>query len=125
MAKAQDKAHGKHDKAHGKGKPAPKRMSKSQLFADLATHAEIDRKSVARVFEGLQEILQHELGSKGPGEFVIPGLLKLRTVVKPAVPEHEGINPFNKQKQIFKAKPESRRIRATPLKAIKDVINSK
>ena len=48
--------------------------------AEIAEMSELDKKSVNRVFESLTEIIKKQLGSRGPGEFVIPGLLKLRAI---------------------------------------------
>ena len=62
------------------------------------------------------------LAPRGPGEFVIPGLLKLKTVKKKAIPAGERRNPFTGQMQHFPAKPASKKVRATALKALKDLI---
>jgi hypothetical protein len=43
-------------------------------------------------------------------------------VKKPATKDREGINPFTKEKTIFKGKPASKKVRATALKALKDLI---
>ena len=91
-----------------------KRLTKAQVISELAELTELDKKSVARVFD--------KLGPRGPGEFVIPGLLKLKAVKKPATKDREGINPFTKEKTIFKGKPASKKIRATALKSLKDLI---
>ncbi len=99
-----------------------KRLTKAQVISELAELTELDKKSVARVFDKLQELIKKQLGARGPGEFVIPGLLKLKAVKKPATKEREGINPFTKEKVVFKAKPASKKIRATALKALKDLI---
>jgi nucleoid DNA-binding protein len=99
-----------------------KRLTKAQVISELSELTELDKKSVARVFEKLQELIKKQLGSRGPGEFVIPGLLKLKAVKKPATKDREGINPFTKEKTIFKGKPASKKVRATALKALKDLI---
>jgi nucleoid DNA-binding protein len=99
-----------------------KRMTKAQVISELSEMSELDKKSVARVFDKLQELIKKQLGSRGPGEFVIPGLLKLKAVKKPATKDREGINPFTKEKTIFKGKPASKKVRATALKALKDLI---
>jgi len=99
-----------------------KRMTKAQVIGELSEMSELDKKSVARVFDKLQELIKKQLGSRGPGEFVIPGLLKLKAVKKPATKDREGINPFTKEKTIFKGKPASKKVRATALKALKDLI---
>ena len=101
---------------------AGKRLTKSQVISELAEATELDKKSINRVFDGLSDIIKKQLGSRGPGEFVIPGLLKLRTVKKPATKERAGINPFTKQPIIIRAKPASKKIRASALKALKDLV---
>jgi nucleoid DNA-binding protein len=101
---------------------AGKRLTKSQVVSELAEMTELDKKSINRVFDGLTEIIKKQLGSRGPGEFVIPGLLKLRAVKKPATKDRPGINQFTKQPITIKGKPASKKIRASALKALKDLI---
>jgi hypothetical protein len=40
-----------------------------------------------------------------------------------ATKAREGINPFTKEKMIFKAKPASKKVRALPLKSLKAFVN--
>ncbi len=101
---------------------AGKRLTKAQVISEVAEIAELEKKQVANVFEGLSTLIKKQLGPRGPGEFVIPGLLKLKTVKKPATPERKGIDPFTKEPRVFKAKPASKRVRASALKALKDMI---
>ncbi|MBN2581949.1 MAG: HU family DNA-binding protein, partial [Planctomycetes bacterium] len=61
------------------------------------------------------------VGKKGPGMFVVPGLMKIVVVQKPAVKARKGINPFTKQEQMFKAKPARRVVKVRPMKALKDM----
>lgn len=101
---------------------AKKRMTKAQVIGELAQYSELDKKSVTMVFEGLANLIKKELSSRGPGEFVIPGLLKLKTKSKKAVPAGERRNPFTGQMQFMQAKPASKKIQATALKALKDLV---
>ena len=101
---------------------AGKRLTKAQVIAELANASDLDKKSVGRVFEGLQELIRKQLSARGPGEFVVPGLVKLRVVKKPATKERQGINPFTKEPTTFAAKPASKTVRARPVKAIKDAL---
>ena len=101
---------------------AAKRLTKSQVISELAELTELDKKSVSRVFEGLGEVIKKQLGSRGPGEFVLPGLLKLKAVKKPATKDRPGKNPFTGEAMTIKGKPASKKIRATALKALKDLI---
>src|SRR3954452_10883780 len=101
---------------------AGKRMTKAQVISEIAQYSEVDKKSVGKVFEALTNLIKKQLGPRGPGEFVIPGLLKLKTVKKNAVPAGERLNPFTKQMTNYPAKPASKKVRATALKALKDLI---
>ena len=101
---------------------AGKRLTKAQVIAELANGSDLDKKSVGRVFESLQDLIRKQLSSRGPGEFVVPGLVKLRVVKKPATKERQGINPFTKEPITIPAKPASKKVRATALKALKDLV---
>jgi DNA-binding protein HU-beta len=101
---------------------AGKRLTKAQVVTELANATDLDKKSVNRVFDSLQELIRKQLAGRGPGEFVIPGLVKLRVVKKPATKERQGINPFTKEPITIPAKPASRKVRATALKALKDLV---
>ncbi len=101
---------------------AGKRLTKAQTVAELSNAADLDKKSINRVFEALQELIRKQLSARGPGEFVVPGLVKLRVVKKPATKERQGINPFTKEPITIPAKPASKKVRATALKALKDLV---
>lgn len=103
-------------------KAAAKRMTKAQVVSELAESAELDKKSVNRVLEALTELVRRELGARGPGEFVVPGLVKLKTVKKPATKDRQGINPFTKEPMLIKGKPASKKVRVTAIKALKDLV---
>ena len=95
-------------------------MSKTEFVEALANQSGLDKKQVNAVLNALTEVVYREL--KAQNEVVIPGLVKLTSVTKPAVPEHEGINPFTKEKTMFKAKPERKVIKPRPVKALKDAV---
>lgn len=99
-----------------------KPMSKSDLFAAVADKAAngLSRRQVQEVVEALAVIGYGELNRAGV--FVLPGFAKFVLVKKPVRPEHEGINPFTKEKQTFAAKPASTDVRARPVKAMKDAV---
>ncbi|HEV8443961.1 MAG TPA: HU family DNA-binding protein [Steroidobacteraceae bacterium] len=95
--------------------------TKSEIVAQICKDAELSRKQVAAVFESLNGQIKKSLRSGGL--FTMPGLLKLKVVKKPATKAREGINPFTKEKMIFKAKPASKKVRALPLKSLKAFVN--
>jgi nucleoid DNA-binding protein len=102
--------------------PAQKPLTKSQIIAEIAEKQGLPKATVQGVLDALQSTVAAQLGKKGPGIVLIPGLLKLRTVEKPATAAREGINPFTKQKQKFAAKPASRKVKAAAIKALKDAV---
>ena len=77
---------------------------------------------VAQFFEELSKLIGKNLGADGPGVFVVPDLLQVKVVRKPAVPEHSGIDPFTKQPRIFKEKPASNRVKVVALKGLKKLV---
>jgi nucleoid DNA-binding protein len=100
----------------------PKSATKGEIYGAIAENTGLAKKDVAKVFEGLSELIGKELGKKGPGIFVVPGLLKLKVVRKPATKAKQGINPFTKEPMMIKAKPARNVIKALPLKALKEMV---
>jgi nucleoid DNA-binding protein len=99
------------------------KLTKTQVITALSEETELSKKDVARVFEALSELIAKQLVGRGcPGEVTIPGLLKLKAVKKPATKEREGINPFTKEPITIAAKPASKKVRAIPLKALKEMV---
>jgi DNA-binding protein HU-beta len=101
---------------------APKRLTKAQVIAELAAGTGLDKKTVNKFFDALNDMAKKQLGPKGPGEFVLPGLVKLKAVKKAATKDRQGINPFTKEPMLIKGKPASKKIRASAVKALKDTI---
>ena len=105
-------------KSAGTSKPA----TKAELFSTISDKTGIGKKEVSKVFEALHAVIEKELGKKGPGQFVIPGLLKLKVVKKPATKAKQGINPFTKEPMLIKAKPARSVVKAVPMKALKELV---
>jgi len=97
-------------------------MNKSQFVSALAEKSGLDKKQAAAALDTINALVAQQLGKQGPGEVLIPGLLKLSVVEKPATPKHEGVNPFTKEPMTYKAKPARKVIRVRTLKALKDAI---
>jgi nucleoid DNA-binding protein len=98
------------------------RLSKSQFVASLAEKSGLTKKQASSALEALSAVVTHQLGKRGPGEVIIPGLLRLTVVVKPATAEHPGVNPFTGEPMVYKAKPARKAIKARPLKGLKDAV---
>jgi DNA-binding protein HU-beta len=95
--------------------------TKSEIIGQICKDTDLSRKEVAAVFESLNGVIRKSL--RGAGVFTLPGLLKMKVVKKAATKEREGINPFTKEKVIFKAKPASKKVRVLPLKSLKQSVN--
>lgn len=102
--------------------PIKDKYSKTQILDQIAADTGLTRKQVGSVIDGLSEIIGGHLDKRGVGEFVLPGLLKISTIKKPAVKARKGINPFTKEEVMFKAKPASTAVKVRPLKALKDMV---
>lgn len=98
------------------------RMSKSQFVTTLADKSGLNKQQAASALDALNAIVAQELGKRGPGEVLIPGLLRLMVVTKPATSQHEGVNPFTKEPMTYKAKPARNVIKARPLKALLEAV---
>jgi nucleoid DNA-binding protein len=95
--------------------------TKSEVMAQICKDTDLSRKQVTAVFESLNGIIKKSL--RGAGLFTLPGLLKMKVVKKPATKARQGINPFTKEKMMFKAKPASKKVRVLPLKSLKALVN--
>jgi len=98
------------------------RFTKTQILNEIATKTDLTRKQVASVFEELEVVIERHVKKRAVGEFVLPGLLKISTVNKPATKARKGINPFTGEETIFKAKPKSTAVKVRPLKKLKDMV---
>ena len=105
-------------------KPAArvKSATKAEIFSQLAEKTSLTKKQVSGLFEAMDELIKKELSKKGPGLFVIPGLVKLKVVRKPATKEKQGVNPSTKEPMTIKAKPARNVVKAVPLKPLKELI---
>ena len=98
-----------------------KAPSKGEILGTAAEQTGLSRKDVAAVFESLSGQINTALGKKGPGAFVVPGLMKIIVISKPATKARKGINPFTKEEQMFKAKPARKVVKVRPLKNLKEM----
>jgi len=103
-------------------KSGGKAPNKSQVFTQIAERTGLTRKQVSAVFDELGTAIKDNVGKKGPGQFVVPGLMKIIVKHKPATKARKGINPFTKQEVMFKAKPARNVIKVRPLKSLKGMV---
>ncbi|MFV2074426.1 MAG: HU family DNA-binding protein, partial [Thermoanaerobaculales bacterium] len=105
-----------------KAKTTTAKFTKTQILDSIAESTELSRKQVGAVLEELGNVIKVHINKKSVGEFVLPGLLKIVTVKKPATKARRGINPFTKEEMMFKAKPASTVVKVRPLKKLKEMV---
>ena len=99
-----------------------KARTKSEVYGDLADNADLTKKQVAGLFDGLAGLMKKDLGKRGPGVFTVPGLMKIKVVRKPATKARKGTNPFTGEEMMFKAKPARNVVKVLALKNLKGMV---
>jgi nucleoid DNA-binding protein len=100
----------------------PKPANRAEVYTAMAETTGLGKQEVAAVFSALSTLIAKEMGKKGPGQFVVPGLLKLKVVRKPATKARPGKNPFTGEPMTIQAQPACNVVRALPLKALKEMV---
>jgi nucleoid DNA-binding protein len=95
---------------------------KNQIVAEIAEETGLGRQDVTAVFNSLANLMARHLKKNSAGMFNFMGLLKLRSVRKPATKARKGINPFTGEATTFKAKPASTTVKVRALKKLKDLL---
>ena len=103
-----------------KAKVAKKALTKSAFVAHLAEKNELTKKQVEGVLDTIVDSIKEQLGGKGPGKFVFPGLARLSLIkVKAKKGGEKKTNPLNGQEYVTKDKPAYNKVNIRPIKAIK------
>ena len=99
-------------------------MTKTQMFSEIAENTELSRRQVASVFDALETVIARHVKKGSVGFCTVPGLLKIKTVKKPAQKAKKNVpNPFRPGELMdVKAKPASTKVKVLPLKKIKDMV---
>ncbi|RMH25840.1 MAG: integration host factor [Planctomycetota bacterium] len=95
--------------------------TKAQVYREIAENTDLPRAKIAEVFDVLGQMIQKDLGKRGPGVFNVAGLMKVTVQRKPATKARKGVNPFTGEEMMFKAKPARNVVKVRPLKALKDL----
>ena len=123
MAKAAKAAKAPAAKAPAKKAAGKKALTKSQLVAQLAEKTELSKKQVESVLDAVVEAVTDQLGPKGPGKFVFPGLARMSlSTVAAREGGQKKINPLNGKEYETKARPAYNKVNIRPIKAIKTAL---
>jgi len=97
-------------------------FTKSELLTSIADSTGLTRKDVSNVIDELTNSIARHVKPRGPGEFKLPGLLKIKTIRKKATKARKGINPFTGEETVFKAKPARTVVKVVALKKLKEMV---
>ncbi len=103
-----------------------KPRKKSELFSILGEHNGLSRKQIAGIFETLGKVISVDLAKPAPSKpkvFVVPGMMKISAIHKPATKAGRKPNPF-KPGEMMEVKPKPARtvVKIRPLKALKEMV---
>jgi nucleoid DNA-binding protein len=98
-------------------------MTKTQLLAEISENTGLAKKDVAAVLDDLADQIDRHVKKGAVGQFTLPGLLKIKTVKKPARKAQKDVpNPFRPGETMdVAAKPASVQVKALALKKLKDM----
>lgn len=99
-------------------------LTKSGIIKALTGMTCISKKDVVNIIESLGALIELHVKTRGPGKFIMPGLLKINVVKKAARPARKGINPFTGEEVMFKAKPAHKVVKIRPLSKLKDMVDA-
>lgn len=100
------------------------KFTKTQLVNELVDKTELSKKEINSVLDELGDIIERHVKKRAVGEFTLPGLLKIKTVKKPAQKARKNVpNPFKPGELMdVAAKPASTKVKVLPLKKLKDMV---
>lgn len=96
-------------------------LTKGGIVKALMDMTTLSKKEIAAVLDGIGTLIELHVKSRGPGKFVMPGLIKISVVKKPATPARKGRNPFTGEEVMFKAKPARRAVKIRALRKLKEM----
>ncbi|NKB31933.1 MAG: DNA-binding protein [Pseudomonadales bacterium] len=125
VKKSSKKAATRRKASTATAKKAPaiqKKYTKTEILNEIAANTSVSKKEVAAVLEELAVVIERHIKKRAVGEFTLPGLLKIKSVVRPARPARKGVpNPFRPGELMdIPRKPASTRVKVLPLKKLKE-----
>ena len=97
-------------------------MNRRELVLAVAERTGSDRKTADAAVAAVTDSI---VAAVTKGDIVaISGFAKFSRRVKPATKARKGVNPFTGEEIMIKAKPASKTVKVTPLKAFKDTVAS-
>ena len=121
-APAKRKAAKKKTPKKKSAKAITKKLTKTGILNEIAENTDLTRGQVASVLDELEVLIERHIKKRAAGEFTLPGLLKIRSVKRPATKARMGRNPATGEEIMIGPKPASIRVRVTALKRLKEMV---
>ena len=98
-------------------------MTKTAMLQNIAEETGLTRKQVGAVMDSLAGIIEGHVKKGAAGNCTIPGLMKIKTIRKPAQKARKNVpNPFKPGETMdVAAKPARTVVKVLPLKKLKDM----
>ena len=103
-------------------KAISKKLTKTGILNEIAENTDLTRAQVSSVLDELEVLIERHIKKRAVGEFTLPGLLKIRSVKRPATKARMGRNPATGEEIMIGPKPASIRVRVTALKRLKEMV---
>lgn len=98
-------------------------LSKSSMIKTITDVTTLGKKDVVAVLDCFNQLIEKHVKSGGPGTFVLPGMMKITVVKKPARPARKGVNPFTGEEIMIKARPAYKTVKIKALKKLKEMVS--
>lgn len=98
------------------------KYTKTAILNEISENTDLTKRQVSAVLDELTSIIERHMKKRGVGEFTLPGLLKIKTVKRPARPARKNVpNPFKPGEVMdIPKKPATTRVKILPLKKLKE-----
>ncbi len=104
-------------------KAAEKPRTKSQIYAEIASETGLAKKEVQAVFDTMTTMIEKDLGRRGPGQFTVPGLLKITKKHVPRRPAQKNKwIPLVQDYRDIPARPAHNKVAVRALKSLKEMV---
>lgn len=99
-----------------------KKYTKTEILNEISQNTSVSKKEVSAVLDELAVVIERHIKKRAVGEFTLPGLLKIKSVVRPARPARKNVpNPFRPGELMdIPRKPATTRVKVLPLKKLKE-----
>lgn len=97
-------------------------MTKALMVNEIAANTGLNKKEVSAVLQELTLVVERHVRKGAVGKFILPGLIKIEVITKPARKARKGINPRTGEPIQIGPRPKRRAVRVRPLKGLRDMI---